>query len=103
MGVVGLANPRHGHLLLGWATVPHRRHRRNSRPPAGHDAANRPGDHGSLHRVVGRNPEHRRSPAQLLVGTGTISGHYAAGPLDRTALPGPDNLGPGLPGGPAAG
>ncbi|MCO5556456.1 hypothetical protein L7F22_010005 [Adiantum nelumboides] len=102
VGAVGLPGAGHGDLPVGRASVPHRRHRRDPLAHAGHDAADRPGDHSRVHRVLGCQPGPARRRAELLVGARAAGRDHAAGSLDRDALTGPDHLGAGLPGGAAA-
>ena len=97
-----LTDPRHGDLRLGWCALPDRCAERAAGVEARDDAADRSRDHGRVRRVVGRDPGDPRPRTRLLVGTLAADRDHAARALARDALPRPDHLRAGLPGGAAA-
>ncbi len=99
---VGLPGARHGDVRVGRPAVPDRRGQRDPFARTGNDAADRPGHHGGVRGLVGREPRPAAPPAGLLVGAGAADRDHAARPLDRDAVAGADHLGAGLAGGPAA-
>src|SRR5699024_303228 len=81
-GCGGLANSGHHYLCLGRPALLDRGRLRDPGPPAGHDAAYRVSHYGGVSCLLGRNPGHPGSRAELLVGIGPTGGHYVVRPLD---------------------